>query len=264
MDRKRKTRPAKNSRSRKSNRALISAFIVFDIVAVALIVLLLSPVTKKSAPENPVAEITNVSFQDFGPVTARAKEVIAAEKKEKKKSRYDRSVFVGDSLTEGVGIYGFAKTENVVAKKGLNLTTIQKSIGTIAKRKPECVFLMLGINDLNFQGSSVKGVARSYEKVVKKIHKKCPDAHIYIESLLPVTAKFAKSRPALSNKRIVKLNKRYEKLADKYDYTTYVDIHSLYVNKKGNLPAKKSPDGYHLYSDSYGPWINHMKEVVSQ
>lgn len=264
MDRKRKTKPAEKNSQKKSSRVLISAFIIFDIVAVALIVLLLTPVTEKKESENPVAEVTNVNFQDFGPVTARAKEVIAAEKKQKKKNRYDHSVFVGDSLTEGVGIYGFAKTENVVAKKGLNLTTVQKNIGTIAKRKPECIFLMLGINDLNFQGSSVKGVASSYEKLVKKIHKKCPDAHIYVESLLPVTAKFAKSRPALSNKRIVKLNKRYEKLAEKYDYTTYVDLHSLYVNKKGNLPAKKSPDGYHLYSDSYGPWISHMKEVVSQ
>ena len=184
-------------------------------------------------------------------------------KKEARQERFNNSVFLGDSLTEGLGIYGYVKTKNVVAQKGININAAAKKVKKIVKQNPKYVFVMLGINDMSYEGSYLPSIEERYRNIIKKIHRNLPEAQIYVESLLPVTSAYENSHKKLTNERINKFNKRLKKLSDDYKYTTYVDIHSLYVNKKGCLPSKISSDGYHLKPEAYEKWLDYVKNKMS-
>jgi lysophospholipase L1-like esterase len=185
--------------------------------------------------------------------------IIAKQQAKENQKRFENALFVGDSLTEGLGLYGYVKTKNLVAQKGLSIEQAMKKMKTIVKKNPETIYIMLGINDLNYSVYTLDDIEGNYRKLVKKLHKNLPDSKIYVESLLPVTKAFAKEHKNLSNQRINKLNKRLKALSDEYDYTTYVDIHQLYVNKNGDLPKKISSDGYHLKLDAYSDWVDYLK-----
>lgn len=241
-------------------------FIAFDIIAIGLIACYFLGVftPKEVEPEYVEVHFHQTTIETSDTMLDQLAQVFETERKEACQERFEQAMFLGDSLSEGLGIYGYVKEKNVLAVKGLNLLTAKDYIKKIAKKKPKYVFVMLGINDLNCESFSMDYNEKNYRKLIEKIHKKSPDTKVYVESLLPVTSGFAKEHKQLSNKRIVKFNARLAKLSTEYDYTTYVDLHSLYVNEKGNLPKKISADGYHLLSSAYEPWIEYIKNGMDQ
>ncbi|MDD5948566.1 MAG: GDSL-type esterase/lipase family protein [Lachnospiraceae bacterium] len=239
-------------------------FILFDVIALVIIGALLF---RTFFPKEP--EVVELSYEqpmlvEEPQMMEHIQELIAKGVAEQNKERFQHSVFLGDSLTEGLSIYGYVKTSNVVAQKGLSIERAMKKVNTIAKKKPQYVFVMLGINDLNFATYSMDDIEENYRKLVKKLHRKLPDAKIYVQSLLPVTNSFQKEHKRLSNKRINALNKRLKNLSKDYKYTSYVDIHKLYVNKKGCLSSKISSDGYHLKMDAYQNWVEYVKGEMKE
>lgn len=240
-------------------------FVAFDVVAVLIIILMFSGVF--SAKEEGPYELRyeQATIEDQPEFLVSVQTMIEEETIRANQERFDESVFLGDSLTEGLGLYGYVKTANVVAERGLNIeNATTKKMKKITKKKPSYVFIMLGINDLNNSVYSMKDIEANYRKLLEKLHGKLPETKIYVQSLLPVTAKFEKDNKALSNKRINTLNKTLKKISESYDYTVYVDIHSRYVNKKGCLPAKISSDGYHLTIEAYQKWIDYVKNEVKE
>ena len=243
-------------------------FPIFLAVDVILIVLIVGAIVVRSGKkEEKPAEVT-VTFEQtlIAPepdnYMESIEEVIEADILRANQQRFREAVFLGDSLTEGLGLYGYVKTKNLVAKKGLSIEQAQKKIGTITKKKPKYIFVMLGINDMNYSGYTLSDIESNYRTLLEKLHKKLPNTKIYLQSLLPVTSKFAKSHKRLSNERIVKMNKRLKKMSTSYEYTSYVDIHSRYVTKKKCLSSKVSSDGYHLKVNAYAKWVNYIKDEM--
>lgn len=239
-------------------------FIAFDIIAVLAIILMFSGVFSSKEEEPYMIRYEQVTITDQPDFLSSVQAIIEEETIKANQERFDESVFLGDSLTEGLGIYGYVKTANVVAERGLNIENATKKIKKIIKKKPSYVFIMLGINDLNNSVYSMDDIEDNYCKLLEKLHEKLPETKIYVQSLLPVTAKFEKENKALSNKRIGKLNNRLKKISESYDYTAYVDVHARYVNKKGCLPAKISSDGYHLTIEAYQKWMDYVKNEVKK
>lgn len=248
----------------KKTLSFLPFFIAFDIIALFIIILVFTSVFNPKAPETIEISYQQTVLEEQPQMMETIQNIIAEGIAESNKERFQHSVFLGDSLTEGLGIYGYVKTGNVIAQKGLSIERAMKKVNKIAKKKPEYVFVMLGINDLNFSSYSMDDIESNYCKLVEKIHKRLPDTKIYVQSLLPVTDKFQKENKRLSNKRINKLNKRLEKLSKEYKYTKYVDIHKLYVNKKGCLPSRISSDGYHLVMDAYATWTDYIKNEMKE
>ena len=243
---------------------LIPLFIMLGAVAVLLIVFIVIKVTGNKKEVIPPYELTYsqaeiATAEDFGDTVAgyikdTAKDVV--------NERYENTVFVGDSLTEGLSYYGYQEIDHVIAERGTSIEQAMKKIKKIAKPNPDYIFVMLGINDLNYSIYTLDDIEDNYIKLIEKLHDKMPNAKIYAESLLPVTKNFAKSHKLLSNKRINTFNKRIKKIAGKYDYVTYLDVHSKYVTSKGCLSSKISSDGYHLQPDAYEKWVKLVKETL--
>lgn len=238
--------------------------IIFDIVIVIVLIWMLMGAFSTKEQEPYVLryeQVTIIEQPDFLP---SVQAMIEEETIRANQERFEESVFLGDSLTEGLGIYGYVKTSNVVAERGLNIENATKKLKKITKKSPSYVFIMLGINDLNNAIYSMDDIEDNYRTLIEKLHNKLPETKVYVQSLLPVTAQFEKDNKALSNKRIEKLNKRLKKLSESYDYTAYVDVHARYVNKKGCLPAKISSDGYHLTIEAYQKWLDYVKNEIEK
>ena len=207
-------------------------------------------------------EPVQLSYEDDGYLNATMDATYLANifASTKRQQRLDTGVFVGDSITEGLGIYGYVPVERLVAKKGLTVEQASKKMKSIKKMNSNYVYLLLGTNDLNYKNKTIKGITKEYTDFVEKIHTNLPDAHIYIESVFPVTANFEK-HSQITNKRIDKFNGKLQGIANERDYVTYVDVASGLKNKKGRLVKKYSADGYHLTTDGYAIWLGAIDAI---
>ena len=180
-------------------------------------------------------------------------------------------VFVGDSLTEGFDLKKFFPEYRT-----LNRGIVSDTIGTLEKNRgvinrldnsvfdcnPECVFILIGVNDIGDlvrNGSpSLDIMEEGYDKILNDIKEKMPELPVYIQSCLPATGRYANLNPY-----ILDLNNRIIKLSKKYDYP-YIDIFPLVCDDKGELKEEITRDGIHLKENGYTIWADKIKPVMEE
>lgn len=169
-------------------------------------------------------------------------------------------VFLGDSITnfnEWGEAFPFVKTYN----RGISGDTtvgVMKRLNQIVALKPSKVFIMIGINDLGAK-TPKEEILKNYNTILEKMKSELPDTKIFIESILP-TKPLAKSKK-LSNEDINWLNKELERVA-KENGNTFIDLHSLFADKDGELKGEWTVDGVHITGEGYKAWENEIKKYV--
>jgi lysophospholipase L1-like esterase len=162
-------------------------------------------------------------------------------------------VFIGDSLTEG-SRFAEAFAGRVVLNRGINSDRLEweRDRGIVHRldaevfaSKPTHIFLMAGINDLGEAPGDVDTPAANYARVVSGLRERYSGVPVFVQSLLPARGIYRHL-----NDSIVKLNEKLRSLA------TYVDLHRLFVDEKGELRAEYSRDGLHLTKKGYDVWEN--------
>lgn len=168
-------------------------------------------------------------------------------------SIYSTSLFIGDSLTEGLSIYGYIDEANVIASKGMTIDRAAGEIENMASLNPRRIFLLFGTNDLLY-GETGSQFAARYLDLAKRIHERLPETDIYAQSIFPVTLNVATDRPLLANWRIDEYN---DALRDAFSENgfKYVDVSSDFKNGSGTMNTAYSPDGIHLYNEYYRLWL---------
>jgi lysophospholipase L1-like esterase len=96
-----------------------------------------------------------------------------------------------------------------------------------------------------------------YKKLVDTIRKYSPDAKIYVESILPVTASRDQQGDAINNKNVQALNEYIKKFAAD-NSCTYLQCDKAVMGQDGKLPQEASPDGVHLNIDYCRYWLNYI------
>lgn len=181
-------------------------------------------------------------------------------------SFFAEAMFVGDSITTGIDLYGIVNNAPVIAYTGINTNTvlerkvIKSSSGKLTflqamkKHNPKHIYIMLGINGINFQ-SKTKFISgyRSFVAAVKAQH---PNAVIYLQSILPVTAK--KSSGNFANSNIDSYNTAVAALATELN-VYYLNVAESFKDANGNMPSKASSDGIHFGTGYYKRWIEYLK-----
>lgn len=170
---------------------------------------------------------------------------------------FNKSLFIGDSITEGISAYGLLSNTNVLAVKGLTVLKAEKEIGTIAKRKPEKIYILLGSNDLLYGMDSEK-FSSEYIEFIQHIKDKLPEAKIYIQSIFPVSKDVERKKPMLSNSRINEFNEALIKMAEEQDIG-YIDVSSLLKDSNGILNKDYTSDGIHVKYKFYSIWLDCVK-----
>ncbi|MBE6788146.1 MAG: hypothetical protein E7539_00600 [Ruminococcaceae bacterium] len=183
-------------------------------------------------------------------------------------SFFTDAMFVGDSITTGIDLYNIVSNVPVVAYTGINSNTIltreviKTSSGKVTflqamkKYNPKHIYIMLGINGIAFQ-SKDKFIS-GYSKFVDEVKKQHPNAVIYLQSILPVTAKKQSNDSRFANSKINTYNAAIAQLAkDKGVY--YLNVAESFKDANGNLPSAASSDGIHFGTGYYRRWIEYLK-----
>lgn len=169
------------------------------------------------------------------------------------KSVFSNSVFIGDSISNGLSYYKHLHPDTVIAKLGQNIKKSIEKIPEVKKKNPKHIFIMLGMNDSVY----VKDVAKfknGYVDLIEKLQASLPNAKIYIESILPVDAKNEKATKRISNEKINTFNNTLNEIATEKKLS-FIDLRP-YVNSHPNF---YEPDGIHLNRNFYKYWLKFIQ-----
>lgn len=183
-------------------------------------------------------------------------------------SYFDDAVFIGDSRTQGLMLYTGLSNATVYANQGLMVDTVftrpviqlsgQKlsvveALKQTAFRK---VYIMLGINETGWAYESV--FIEKYQKLIEEIRGINPQAVVYIQQILPVTAQTSRTHSYVTNEKIQRYNQLLAQLAEKMQ-VYYIDTGSAVADETGCLPEEAALDGIHLKKPYCDKWLDYLK-----
>ena len=175
---------------------------------------------------------------------------------------YSDAVLFGDSIIGGIQEYGFLNSAHVVAGNNLTTTKAVAEVDSVAQLNPSKVFIMVGLNDVNFGSKSAEAIAEDLITLAGVVKDNCPSAKVYILSLLPVTSGFeARDTNKITQSAIDDVNDTVSVLAASAGYT-YIDVASAYKNGAGYLNPDYSTNGMNLHHDYYAFLLNSIAEVA--
>ncbi|MCB0805299.1 MAG: hypothetical protein KDC05_05830 [Bacteroidales bacterium] len=171
-------------------------------------------------------------------------------------------VFLGDSLTEGFNLSHFFPEKKPINRgiSGDTTTGVIYRLEEITQAKPLAVFLMIGINDL-FHGVLPDKIYSNIVTILELIHDKSFGTHIYLQSLLPVNEEHLFTDVGI-NTMIYALNDRLRKYCKDKKFK-YIDLHSEYLNRSGEMDQQFTFDGVHLSEKGYQLWAHLIKKETT-
>lgn len=180
---------------------------------------------------------------------------------------YSDAAFIGDSRTEALKTYGLLKNATYYTYKGLKVDTVftepyideggtkMTVMDAIARHQYERVYIMLGVNELGWVSTDI--FIDDYGKIIDELKKSQPDATIYVQSILPVSAKKSEQDSIYNNPRINEFNALIEQMA-KDKGATYLRVNEAVMDESGSLPADASTDGVHPNIDYCRKWTAYL------
>lgn len=225
---------------------------------------------KSSAPESSADAWSQILFTqpyDYSQPVPQSQRVTS--------SYFDDALFVGDSITAGIQSYALMKNASVVAFTGINTDTIMtrevirndagelETMPQAISRYPDVkkIYVMLGANGIAWIGK--ESFVENYGVFLDAIRQTHPDADIYVQSILPVTAAKEAEDSQFANSKIREYNAALLQMAQEKEYY-YLDVAEAFVDENGCLPDEASPtDGIHFGPKYYEVWFEYLKEHVA-
>lgn len=179
-------------------------------------------------------------------------------------SYFTDTLFIGDSLTDGFRMYsgladatflcGTSMTvDGIYSREWQNGLTMMDRIKQGGFKK---VYIMLGINErlsLEYKDAFVQ----KYGALIDVVRESNPDALIYIQSMLPVSASRDEGG-RVTNTVINAFNEGLYKLA--YEkHVFYLDINKTLKDENGQLPEEAARDGIHFHKEYYLKWLDFLR-----
>lgn len=150
----------------------------------------------------------------------------------------------------GNGILGYVNGYKTISYQGQELS-LEDAVEMVAPKK---LFIMLGVNDLGFM--SVEETMDSFRVLMDRVMEKCPDAEVYLESLLPV---WEVGIQGTKNGEVNAFNELLKAYAEEKDYH-YVDVASYIVDHTGGMAKAYCADfSTHMNYEGIDAWMQALK-----
>ncbi|TWR25570.1 hypothetical protein FPZ42_13330 [Mucilaginibacter achroorhodeus] len=171
-------------------------------------------------------------------------------------------IFFGDSITE-MGNWGSLTGDTTTVNRGIggDITFgALKRLDDIIARQPNKLFILFGINDI---GKDIPDavIADNYFKIIKRVHAKSPQTHIYVQSTLPVNPTHANFPQHYDKGAHVSVVNNLLKAKAKELNFTWVNLAPLFTDKNGLLDNRYTLEGLHLNQDAYKVWVAYLKKM---
>lgn len=170
--------------------------------------------------------------------------------------KFEDSVFMGDSITEGFAFNEILPRESVIAGAGTTAGFIYDDIGDLVEKKPDNIFIMLGSIDILMPVDDPKELFRNdLTKLINKIKEELPESKIYLQSITPVTQEALKEEPRYE--RIDEYNEVLKELTGSLS-VNYIDIGKLVKEN----PDSYAEDGIHFKKEFYQLWLENLPKLM--
>ena len=182
-------------------------------------------------------------------------------------SYFSNAVFIGDSRTVGLGMYGKIEGATFYASDGMNVynlwsekfcevngkkVTLEEALST---NEFEKVYIQVGINEMGW--GTADGFVAAYAQTVEKIKELQPKAVIFVQGIMRVTKEKSDSDTVYSNDRINARNEKLAELADR-KRVFYIDMNEVLCDDEGHLKSEYTYDEFHLYASRYALWVEYL------
>lgn len=180
------------------------------------------------------------------------------------------AVFLGDSRTDGLRLYGGITEADFICYKGLmcrefdNKRCISDSgkkitpQAALTKKQYGKVFLMLGLNELGF---ATETFAEDYAALIDAVRAAQPEAVLYVQSIVPINDRKSreKNQPYyVTNEKITAFNAEITRLCEEKQ-VILVDTAAGLSDETGELPYEAATDGVHFTKAWYQNWYTYLK-----
>ncbi len=159
-------------------------------------------------------------------------------------------VIIGDSRALGFSSYGFLPETNVLANTGDTVLKLSDWTDDLKSLQPTNIYISYGANDIT---NNLDGLEGGYKEVyaseVKKVLEVCPNANIYINSIIPFSDTAISNNAALADYETY--NNELKDMCETYGWT-YIDNSSLVSG------SDYQSDGIHFASTVYSAWAANM------
>ena len=182
---------------------------------------------------------------------------------------YSDAAFIGDSRTEALKTYGLLKGADYYTYKGLKVDTVftepcidvdgskMTVMDAIGRKQYKRIYIMLGVNELGWVSTDI--FIDDYGKIIDKLKETQPGATIYVQSILPVSAKKSEIDEIYNNPRINEFNGLIQAMAEEKG-AIYLPVNTAVMDETGALPAGASTDGVHPNIDYCRKWTAYLDE----
>ena len=181
----------------------------------------------------------------------------------------DDALFIGDSRTVGLFNNCDRPKATFYCSIGLNIQTAFESksirlengtMGTVIEALAQGkqfgrVYIGFGTNEMGWP--YYDSFIEYYSKLVASVRQYSPNAKIYCESILPVTASRELQGDAINNNNVKELNGYIQNFAAS-NGCTYLACDTAVAGEDGKLPEEASTDGIHLNIDYCKYWLNYI------
>ncbi|MBQ6582361.1 MAG: hypothetical protein IJH77_00890 [Mogibacterium sp.] len=182
-------------------------------------------------------------------------ESLSGEDTESLRARYQKrfknTVVVGDSLTEGLSVYGWLSSEQVFSEIGASVVWADDLFDSAAATYPKTAFFAFGMNDMGNYGDDIEAFTDRYKELIEKFRKDTPNTAVFICSISTPTEEAMEWNHSIS--RYKEYNAAIEKMSGELGLK-YIDASDILPSH----PELYAGDGIHADIDYYPYWMDRV------
>ena len=183
-------------------------------------------------------------------------------------SNLNGALFIGDSRTVALQMYGGLVNSNFFVNTGMNIWKVMESQianvngqnmtvdAALQVAKYDKIYIMLGINEVGT--GTPDTFLQQYCVVINRIKQLQPQAVIYIQSIMHVTQSKDDANTSVSNVNINARNEKLKTLADNVS-VFWLDENEVFdLAGTGKLNSEYTSDGVHLKAKYIQLWVKYL------
>lgn len=184
-------------------------------------------------------------------------------------SYFEDALFIGDSRTEGFMLYSNLSNIHAYCSKGLSISRIYKDtivnmedgrtltvMEALQEQEFKKIYIMFGVNELGWPYDDL--FREQYSKLLRDIRQLQPDAVIYVQNIIPISASRSATDPIYNNENVNRFNDMIKAICEEQN-VIYLDVASALADENGALPENASSDGIHCNVEYCNIWMNYLR-----
>ncbi|HEY8892403.1 MAG TPA: GDSL-type esterase/lipase family protein [Clostridium sp.] len=161
------------------------------------------------------------------------------------KDKFSNDVFVGDSITSRMGLYGYMNPDQLIAEGGATISRVKALLVASTVINPKRVIIMCGVNNLGKAKLNSTTFKNLYNDLVVTAKKKYQYARIIIEPIFKVNVPSDKRNSDIDICNIVIKN------IASANHVAFLNTGSINVTSK----SVRLTDGLHFQPTWYPTWL---------